>query len=532
MLVHIKKNSQNFHHSEAQVFNNKKIRIEEQETTANLNPFSRVTKRSLDRVGVDTNKLGVFFGKSVSLNEEIIKFFGKIKLGDFIGNPEDYNKKQYTELNKLRKLFFKHGFGRVDWYEYINQLKGYFDESFFENLERLVPGRTTLTTGLLVEPLLLERPKIKGVELNTDIESNVDRYQVIEPTEKIKPLKNIRLSAKPKNKNLVEFANAPAYGERDTDVNVTCLSSRFLYKKIQGTSYSTDMFVNVDYSHLNGICSNFGHTTFDGVTYRVEKDDFKLSHNSKFLNGLVDYTIANKVKLTLTFIETNTSIETHFSTAMGEYISNKNVNGTRLFINSAETWFIYYEPYITRWVLVDVDPRTISDTYELLPNGTVRRMYASTTGETFPTNFNINAYSEVNSVLVGNYDNWADMFKSTGSTGSTPLTRNREYRSESLVEILNDKYINISGEVLGVIDCEIKGSFTGTYNEVTDDGTVVSRRFGSYIFRGRKADIKITRPLYRNPDRWIRWFKRNQIGICREKWICKRRTFWWMFLFG
>ena len=37
-------------------------------------------------MGVDTNKLGVFFGKSVTLNEEIIKFFGKIKLGDYIGN--------------------------------------------------------------------------------------------------------------------------------------------------------------------------------------------------------------------------------------------------------------------------------------------------------------------------------------------------------------------------------------------------------------------------------------------------------------
>ena len=475
----------------AQVFNNKKIRIEEQETTANLNPFSRVTKRSLDRVGVDTNKLGVFFGKSVSLNEEIIKFFGKIKLGDFIGNPEDYSKKQYTELTKLRKIFFKHGFGKVDWYDYINQLKGYFDESFFENLERLVPGRTTLTSGLLIEPLLLERPKIKGTEIKTDIESNVDRYQVIEPTEKIKPLRNIRLSAKLKNKNIVQFSNASVYGDRNTDTNVTCLSSKFLYKKIKGTSYSTDLFANVDYSYLTGICSNFGHTTFDGITYRVEKEDFKLAHNSKFLNGLVDYTIANKVKLTLTFAETRTSVEAHFSTAMGEYISDKNVNGTRLFINSAQTWFIYYEPYITRWVLVDVDPRQTTDTHELLPDGSVRRMYSSTTGGTFPTEFNINAYAEVNSVLTGNYEGWHEMFKSQGTTGTTPLTRNREYKTSSVVEILNDKFINISGEVLGVLECEVTGSFNGKYNEVKDDGTVISHKLGSYLFRGLKKTLKL-----------------------------------------
>ena len=61
----------------AQVFNNKKIRREELSLNANLNPFNRVTNKSLDRVGVDTNKLGVFFGKSVTLNEEIIKFLVK-----------------------------------------------------------------------------------------------------------------------------------------------------------------------------------------------------------------------------------------------------------------------------------------------------------------------------------------------------------------------------------------------------------------------------------------------------------------------
>ena len=139
----------------------------------------------------------------------MLNFFGKIKLGDYIGNPEDYGKKEYKDLKILRNLFFKQGFGKVDWFNYINQLKGYFDESFFDNLEKLVPGRSILTSGLLIEPLLLERPKTKGVALGTDLESNVDRIQIIEPTEKIKPLKNIRLSAKNKNKDIIEFANSP-----------------------------------------------------------------------------------------------------------------------------------------------------------------------------------------------------------------------------------------------------------------------------------------------------------------------------------
>ena len=58
------------------VFNNNKIRTETQELIGPLSPYSRSTKKSLDRVGKDSNTVGLFFGPSVPLNEEIIKFFG------------------------------------------------------------------------------------------------------------------------------------------------------------------------------------------------------------------------------------------------------------------------------------------------------------------------------------------------------------------------------------------------------------------------------------------------------------------------
>lgn len=471
----------------AQVFNNKKIRKEELSLSANLNPFNRVTNKSLDRVGVDTNKLGVFFGKSVTLNEEIIKFFGKIKLGDYIGNPEDYTKRTYNELKKLRNLFFKHGFGKVDWNNYINNIKGYFDESFFDNIEKLVPARSLLVSGLLVEPLLLERPKVKGTGLDTNLESNVDRFNIIESTEKIKPLKNIRLSAKNTNKNIIEFANTKVYGERKTDENVICLSSDFTYKNINGKTHKTELFENVDYSNLQSVASNFGHVSINGRDYRVEKDEFTLNHHTSFTNGLIDYTIANKVKLTIKITTDNSN---HFSSANGEFLSGKNLNGHRLFNNNAETWFIYFEPYINIWVLVNKDPRTSKNTNEIISDGSVKRIYCTTQGTEFPTNFYINSYTDVVRTLSGSFESWDDMFLITGATGKLPLNTNRIYRATSLVSILNDKFINLSGEILGVVDCEINGVFDGKYNEILSNGTLVVHKKGSYIFRGLKQKIK------------------------------------------
>lgn len=145
----------------AQVFNNNKVRIEEQSLTSILSYDSRATVKSTDRLTSDTNTLGVFFSSSDLINKEIIRFFGNFKLGDYIGNPSDEYEKNYKEFDEFRHLFFKHGFGRVDFQHYMNIVKAYIDPSLFENLKKLVPARTRLITGLLIEPTLLERHKIQ-----------------------------------------------------------------------------------------------------------------------------------------------------------------------------------------------------------------------------------------------------------------------------------------------------------------------------------------------------------------------------------
>ena len=99
---------------------------------------------------------------------------------------------------------------------YLNTLKAYLDPSLFENFEKLLPARTRVISGLVVEPLLLERNKFKGTALSNEIQTNASKFTIIEPTEKVKPLKNINLSA------------------RNTETKKLChLQTRLLFPKVK-----------------------------------------------------------------------------------------------------------------------------------------------------------------------------------------------------------------------------------------------------------------------------------------------------------
>ena len=79
----------------AQVFNNNKIRIEEQTLITPLSPNSRSTVKSTDRLTSDTNTLALVFSPTDLINKEILRFFGNFKLGDYIGDPGDVYEKTY-----------------------------------------------------------------------------------------------------------------------------------------------------------------------------------------------------------------------------------------------------------------------------------------------------------------------------------------------------------------------------------------------------------------------------------------------------
>jgi hypothetical protein len=133
-----------------------KIRFETQTLVGDLSHRVRATKKAFDRAPIDSSRLGLFFSPMKELNMDIIKSFGNFNIDNYIGNPSDEYKDNYSELGVLRDYYFK----RVnrDIYEYIRLVRS-IDKSLFEVLEGLVPARAKVSKGLLIEPHYLERSK-------------------------------------------------------------------------------------------------------------------------------------------------------------------------------------------------------------------------------------------------------------------------------------------------------------------------------------------------------------------------------------
>ena len=119
---------------------------------------SRATKKSFDQSPTDSNRVGLFFSPTKELNIDIAKSFGGINLDNYIGDPSDNYKPNYKSLDNLRHYYFQRFDGR-DIYAYINLIKLY-EKSMFEDIKKMLPARVKATTGLLIEPHILERSKI------------------------------------------------------------------------------------------------------------------------------------------------------------------------------------------------------------------------------------------------------------------------------------------------------------------------------------------------------------------------------------
>jgi hypothetical protein len=124
-----------------------------------LSPDTRSTKKAFDQSPIDSNRVGLFFSPTKELNIDIAKSFGGINLDNYIGDPSDVYNDNYKQLDTLRNYYFQR-FNDRDIYQYINLIKLY-EKSMFDDIKKMLPGRTKATVGLLIEPHILERSKYR-----------------------------------------------------------------------------------------------------------------------------------------------------------------------------------------------------------------------------------------------------------------------------------------------------------------------------------------------------------------------------------
>jgi hypothetical protein len=140
-------------------YSTNKVRFESQELVSDLSSKSRATKKSFDQSPTDSNRVGLFFSPTKELNIDIAKSLGGINLDNYIGDPSDRYRSNYKRLDELRHYYFQR-YDNRDIYAYINLIKLY-EKSMFEDVKKMLPARVKATTGLLIEPHILERSKIQ-----------------------------------------------------------------------------------------------------------------------------------------------------------------------------------------------------------------------------------------------------------------------------------------------------------------------------------------------------------------------------------
>mgnify|MGYP003111793303 CR=1 FL=1 len=141
-----------------------KIRIEDNTLTSqSLQPIFTgisVETSSFDTHPVDSNRLSIGLSPSQNINLDIAYQFGNLSFDDFVGDPRDEWKSEYTTLSTVQDAYFKKFSGAYNVGAFSRLLK-FFDKSLWQQIENLVPARANTFVGLIIEPTILERSKVK-----------------------------------------------------------------------------------------------------------------------------------------------------------------------------------------------------------------------------------------------------------------------------------------------------------------------------------------------------------------------------------
>lgn len=133
-----------------------------------LSTFVKMEPTPIDPLTKDLHLIDVSFSPQNEINKDIISHYGnKLDLDEFLGDPNNDYKKEYSSLNLVQSEYYKKYYKRFNYKEYVDTVKN-FNNSLFKIIKDNVPARANVQTGLTIKSPILERPKIKKVETKAD----------------------------------------------------------------------------------------------------------------------------------------------------------------------------------------------------------------------------------------------------------------------------------------------------------------------------------------------------------------------------
>jgi hypothetical protein len=84
-----------------------------------------------------------------------------LDFGSYLGDPRDMYSDRYTHgrFDRISDTYWQKWTTNFNFWDYLQLLK-YYDLSLFDHLRKMSPGRAKKNIGILIEPTILERPKV------------------------------------------------------------------------------------------------------------------------------------------------------------------------------------------------------------------------------------------------------------------------------------------------------------------------------------------------------------------------------------
>lgn len=163
-----------------------KVRLEQTINTSRELYRNKTTQVSLqDDQPIDSPRLGIYLSPVDEINKDIAEQFAGLSLDDYIGDYNEVYSNNYEDLAHIRQEYLKKNVVPHKTQNYVRLLQ-HFNGSLFSIIKQMVPYRANLQTGLVLEPHLLDRSRVKTVNRpvadNEYYETLIDMPSVGEPT--------------------------------------------------------------------------------------------------------------------------------------------------------------------------------------------------------------------------------------------------------------------------------------------------------------------------------------------------------------
>jgi hypothetical protein len=135
-----------------------------------------------------SNLIGVYVSPVKVRNEDIIRLFGDYDVMQDIASPAFLYSGSYDSLARLREIYNTNNLGeKILFNEFLTLYRQYLDTSLFDTIERVIPSRNKLVSGIVIEPTVLERSKYhyrhivasNSVPLSSSVSGYVNPIQAI-----------------------------------------------------------------------------------------------------------------------------------------------------------------------------------------------------------------------------------------------------------------------------------------------------------------------------------------------------------------